>query len=147
MLRESIAIEGGAADLRALTDPEAAAASAIPGAASLVAFVDATLAGDPARIATARDRVRLALGWEALVDAAAVIGNFERMVRIADGIGIPLDAVVNVGTESIRAELGIDAFGSAQRTPPVSVWARTMGRVVQPVVRRLMKRNGRRRGA
>ena len=107
MLRESIETHGGEADLRAITDADAAAESAIPGAEALVAFVDATLGGDEATIRAARDRVREALGAAALVDAAGVIGNFERMVRIADGTGIPLDAFVNIGTEAIRDELGI----------------------------------------
>ena len=139
MLRESIQIEGGEADLRAITDPEAAAASAIPGADALVRFVDAALQDDEAAIGKARDRVRAELGVVALVDAAAVIGNFERMVRIADGTGIPLDRVVPVGTEAIREELGIDEFAAAERSGNVTNVQRVFGRLLQPLARRMMR--------
>ena len=65
-------------------------AAGVRGSAELTAFAEATVAGDPGAIASARAAVRTALGDEATVDAAAVIGNFQRMVRIADGCGIPL---------------------------------------------------------
>ena len=145
MLRESIEIEGGAVDLRAITDGEAASESAIPGADALVGFVEAALLEDEAAIAKARDRVREVLGAPALVDAAGVIGNFERMVRIADGTGIPLDTVVNVGTETIRDELGIDDFAAAERTKVVTPVQRFLGQVTRPIFRRIMRTMARRR--
>ena len=144
MLRESIELEGGDADLRAITDTAAASESAIPGADVLVAFADATLGADEVEIGKARDRVRDRLGSEALVDAAAVIGNFERMVRIADGIGIPLDNIVNVSTESIRDELGIDDFETAARTKKVGSVQRLVGRVVEPLFRHALRLGARR---
>ena len=51
----------------------------------------------------------------ALVDAAAVVGNFERMVRIADGTGIPLDKPVAMVSADMREELGLDAKSVAAR--------------------------------
>ncbi len=53
----------------------------------------------------------LKLGVEALVDAAAVIGNFERMTRIADGTGIPLGDTLAAVTVDIREDLGLDRLG------------------------------------
>ena len=144
MLRASIETDGGEVDLRAIADGSAASESAIPGAAALVAFAEATLGGDTDEITQARDRVRAELGSEALVDAAGVIGNFERMVRIADGTGIPLDAPVNIGTEALRGELGIDDFAAAERTRPVSGLQRAIGRVAQPIVRTVLRYRGRR---
>ena len=144
MLRASIETEGAAIDLRGLTDGKAAEESAIPGAAALVGFAEATLAGHPDEITTARDRVRSELGSAALVDAAGVIGNFERMVRIADGTGIPLDAAVNVATEEIRAELGIDAFGSEERKSEVASWQRVMARALDPLLKIVLRWQGRR---
>jgi hypothetical protein len=94
----------------------------------------ASAAGEP-EIAKARDRVRAELGPAAMIDAAAVIGNFERMVRIADGTGIPLDTPVNVATESIRADLGIDQFEAAARTSPVRGWQRGVGRAIDPLLK------------
>ena len=61
------------------------------------------------------------------------------MVRIADGTGIPLDTVVNVGTERIRDELGIDSFATAERTKNVTAVQRVVGRVMQPIARRMMR--------
>lgn len=145
MLRESVETDGAEADLRAITDEAAAVGSTIPGAEALVAFANAALGDDEGAISAARDRVRTELGSAALVDAAGVIGNFERMVRIADGTGIPLDAFVNVGTESIREALGIDRFAAAERTKAVTVVQRISGRLLQPLLRRAMKRMARHR--
>ena len=136
MLRASIESLGGTVDFAGLTDGATADASPVRGAATLVGFVEAALSSevdaaegeeDPGRLAAARERLRTELGPSAVVDAAAIIGNFERMVRIADGTGIPLDAAVNVATESIRAELGIDRFDKAARTRDVTGWQRAIG--------------------
>lgn len=143
MLRASIESEGGEGDVRAIIDSEAARTSGIPGAAALVAFVDATLGAEDDELAAARSRVRAELGSAALVDAAAVIGNFERMVRIADGTGIPLDAPVNVGSEGLRAQLGIDRFAAAARNAPVGALQRLIGRIAAPILRRVLRRRGR----
>ena len=37
-----------------------------------------------------------------------MLGNFERMVRIADGTGIPLDGPVVAASNDFREELGLD---------------------------------------
>ena len=144
MLRASIETQGEEVDLRGLTDGKAAGESSIPGAAVLVGFAEATLGGNTDEIAVARNLVRSELGSEALVDAAAVIGNFERMVRIADGTGIPLDAAVNVATEEIRAELGIDAFASEERKSEVATWQRLMARAIDPLAKIGLRWQGRR---
>ncbi len=144
MLRASIETQGEEVDLRGLTDGKAAGESSISGAAALVDFVEATLGGNTDEIAVARDLVRSELGSEALVDAAAVIGNFERMVRVADGTGIPLDAAVNVATEEIRSELGIDAFASEERKSEVATWQRLMARAIDPLAKIGLRWQGRR---
>jgi hypothetical protein len=84
------------------------------------------------------------LGENAMVDAAGVIANFQRMVRIADGTGIPLDTPVAMMTSSIREDLGINEYGSASNTPALSLPQRLLGRVLQPalpLVVKLMTRN------
>ena len=65
----------------------------------------------------ARTRVLDELGPEALVDAAAVASNFERMVRIADATGIPLDSFLDERTVDIRAELHLARFESPGNRP------------------------------
>ncbi len=112
MLRASIEYAGGDATLSGIAEGAKAGDAGIAHGEKLAAFVDAALGADPAQLATARDALRAAAGSAALVDAAAVIGNFERMVRIADGTGIPLDGVVAALSSDIREDIGVEAFGS-----------------------------------
>ena len=147
MLRASVETDGVEADYRGIADRESAEESSVPAAGALVGLVEASLsddAGDAGDADDARARVRRELGSAALVDAAAVIGNFERMTRIADSTGIPLDAPVNVMTESIRAELGIDNFGSAADRASVKWWQRLIGRTLDPIVGITLRWVGRR---
>ena len=150
MLRASVETDGAEADYRGIADRESAEQSSVPAAGALVGLVEASLSddgddGDDGGDAEeARERVRRELGSAALVDAAAVIGNFERMTRIADSTGIALDAPVSVMTESIRAELGIDDFGSAADRPSVKWWQRLIGRTLDPVVGITLRWVGRR---
>lgn len=69
------------------------------------------------RLAAVRQKIVDTMSPEALVDAVAVIGNFQRMVRIADGTGIPLDTPVALMSADLRAELGYNGLGSAKNTP------------------------------
>lgn len=119
---------GESHDLAALTDGKEAAGSGIPHAEVLVPFAEAVALRDAAALPVARQRLLEAMGGEALVDAAAVAGNFMRMVRIADGTGIPLDAPVAALSADIRDELGLDAYGAAAYTGAPSGVARTLAR-------------------
>ena len=104
-------------DVRAVTDGSVDPGSGVRHGAELVAFAEAALAADAEALAKARTAVRDALGPEALVDVAAVIGNFQRMVRIADSTGIPLDTPLELLSASLRDEIGVGSFGSAANTP------------------------------
>jgi hypothetical protein len=129
---------GQEVDLRAVTEGEAAK-SGLPSGEALTAFADAVVAG----AAEARERVASELGESAMVDAAAVIGNFQRMVRIADGTGIPLDAPVAMISADMRADLGIDGYDGASNTAPVRGLQRMVGRGlsrVLPMVLRVMSK-------
>jgi hypothetical protein len=94
--------------------------------------------GDDAALAEARELLRAAAGPAALVDAAAVTSNFERMVRIADATGVPLDAPVAMLTADVRRELGIDRFAASASTPAPSRTARALGRWLAPWAPRLL---------
>ena len=48
------------------------------------------------------------LGPEAMVDAAGVVSNFERMVRIADSTGIELGDLLEQATADVRTVLGLE---------------------------------------
>ena len=59
---------------------------------------------------------REAAGQQVLVDAAGVAANFQRMVRIADSIGIPYDGAASEMSRQISDELKLTEFASAQHT-------------------------------
>lgn len=88
--------------------------SGIPEAPALTALAEALVKGDESTLAHARASVLENLGPTGLVDAAAVASNFERMVRIADATGIPLDESVEALTADLRDRLGLDRFASAE---------------------------------
>ena len=73
-------------------------------------FAEAVLGRDDGRLSRARIRLTEALGTDALVDAAAVVANFNAIDRIADATGIPIDAERVQLTADLRAQLGINAF-------------------------------------
>jgi hypothetical protein len=54
--------------------------------------------------------LKQALGIKGLVDAAAVVGFFNAIDRVADATGIPLDPERLESTADFRAELCIDGF-------------------------------------
>ena len=131
-------LEGEEYDLHGVTAGEAAAPVGVPHERELIALAEAVVRGDEAELAEARRAALAALGPESFVAAAAVASNFERMVRIADATGIPLDTPLAVMTAEMRAELGIDGFGSAANTPRVSAARRLLGRALAPLARYLM---------
>ena len=63
-----------------------------------------------------RNTVLSELGEPATIDAAATIANFQRMVRIADGCGIPLDEFTRQSSEPWRESLGLHSYASAGNT-------------------------------
>ena len=60
----------------------------VPGGRQLLELVDAHTADN--NQTQANNAVAASLGWEGLVDAAAVFANFEMMNRVAEGTGIPV---------------------------------------------------------
>lgn len=86
----------------------------VPLAVELVGFVDAVVSGDRTAADTARSALGDSGGPAAVVDAAAVLANFEMMTRVADGTGarqLP-QRVASLADE--RTRLGIDTFPSAR---------------------------------
>ncbi len=84
--------------------------TAIPHGKLLGRFADAVHAG---AFAGVREEVRATLGEEALTDAAGVIAIFSAVVKVADGIGIPLENFKAETSAGFREELGIGAFSRA----------------------------------
>lgn len=67
---------------------------------------------------TARAALAERMGAGAVVEAAITVANFGMVDRIANSIGIPLDAMAVSATSDFRAVLGIDQFPSARNTLP-----------------------------
>ncbi|UCE87537.1 MAG: hypothetical protein JSU66_07440 [Deltaproteobacteria bacterium] len=144
MLRASIEYSGKEADLGGISEGAQAGDAGIAHGARLTAFADAAVQGDPAELAAARDALRDAAGSAVVVDAAGVVGNFERMVRIADGTGIPLDGIVGVVSTDLREALGIDAFRS-RRLARSEAFTRLLGPPLRGALHGALRVAGRRR--
>jgi hypothetical protein len=108
LLRESSKASGETYDLTVLTG--GSRDGNIPYGALLVAFADAALGRDDARLAAVRSDIRAAMGDAALVDAAAIVATFNAIDRVADSTGIPIEDAKAEATADFRAALGINAF-------------------------------------
>ena len=82
---------------------------------ALIAFADAVLGDDDAVLARARQSVLAALGPAGLADAAAVVGLFNAIDRVADATGIPLEPEKAAASADFRAALGLDRFAVGNR--------------------------------
>jgi hypothetical protein len=87
--------------------------SGVPHSSELINFVDGALTGTP-DLATARSKLVEAAGAEVTADAAAVIGNFQRMTRIADSTGIPVEEATAAMTTDLRNDLRLNDFVTAR---------------------------------
>ena len=137
---------GNTVDARAVVDPRTADGSGVAHADTLLAFADAMVGDDDAALAGARAAVIEQLGPEQLVDAAAVASNFERMVRIADATGIPLDAPLDMMSQDLRDQLDLNRFGAAANTHTTGA-QRLLGSVMRPVANTALRLIGKVRGA
>lgn len=138
MLRVSSQSQGEEVDLRGIVEGDAVE-SGVPFGSELIQFAETALGEDDEVIRKARDEVAEKMGNAAMVDAAGVIANFQRMVRIADGTGIPLDTPVAMMTDDVRGELGINDYGSAENTPPLNIAQKILARVLQPILPGVIK--------
>ncbi len=97
-------------NLSALIDHEAATSSGVEHGNLLIAFAEAMVRDNEAALTHARHAVIEGISPEAMVDAAGVASNFERMVRIADATGIRLDERMAVVSQEVRDELRLERF-------------------------------------
>jgi DNA-binding phage protein len=87
-------------------------------------FAQALARRDAAALAAARETLLQRAGPAVLVDAAGVAANFQRMVRIADSTGIPVDNLDSDVSREVRGTLRLAHFHSAHNTPGVGGPAR-----------------------
>ena len=111
MLGSSSTALGRPADIAAVARDDHDAG--LPLSTELVAFAQAIGGWDAAALAAARDRLTAAAGEAFMIDAAAVVANFEMMTRVADGTGARFHpATAGPRLEAAR-QLGITGFTSA----------------------------------
>ena len=122
-------------DLEAITKGAGDEVAGVAFGAELIAYADAGVARST-DVPETRDAVHKSMGDAGVVDAAAVIANFQRMVRIADGTGIPIDGPLDVLSADIRHEIGINEFPSAEGRGRNG----TLRRLAAPLMRLAMAR-------
>ena len=130
MLRESVELTGGSIDFDGLTDPSCTEIRGVPNSRELLQFANACMGVEGADPESARQALVDSMGAAAMVDTAGVISNFQRMVRIADAIGIPSDGPMQVMSEDLRDQLGINQYVSAVNSTPPSFFQRLMLKLV-----------------
>lgn len=116
LLRASAKTAGREVDLRIVLG-ENREQSSVDQARALIDFVEGFMKRDSAELAGARQALAEEMGPVAMVDVAAVAAAFQRMVRIADSTGLPLDGPVIKMAQGIPEQLGLRRFASAQNTP------------------------------
>src|SRR5210317_1198766 len=92
MLRASAQSNDTDINIQGIAGDANSASEGIEYGAELMAFAQAVAKRDPQALSSARQTLLDAAGPAVLVDAAGVAANFQRMVRIADSIGIPYDS-------------------------------------------------------
>lgn len=135
MLRASSDATQSSYQVDAIAQGPSAGDGNIPHGALLVEFCDAAQNRDEEAMAPLRKSLVERLGNEALVDTCGVIANFQRMVRIADGTGIPLDDFMLSVSGDLRADLKVTEFRGAQSSR-LSLGRRLMHRLVRSRRRR-----------
>jgi hypothetical protein len=130
MLRESVELTGGSIDFEGLTDPSCTEIRGIPNSRELLQFTNACMGVEGAEPETARQALVDSMGAAAMIDTAGVISNFQRMVRIADAIGIPSDGPMQVMSEDLREQLGINQYVSAANSNPPPFFKRWMLKLI-----------------
>ena len=76
----------------------------------MLSFADAALGGDPVALDAARSVLVGVVGAAGMVDAAAVIGGFDGITRIADATGIPVEPAKAEGAADFVSALGIGRY-------------------------------------
>lgn len=114
LLRASSEHIGQTVDLAA-TVGRGAGGGGIAHGEALVRFAEAvTRARDD--VDAARSALRQAVGDDGFLEAAAIVGIFNGLVRTADLSGIPLDDGTLHGSTDFRDSLGLNVFSGSQNS-------------------------------
>lgn len=116
MLRVSSMTTETEIDINSINGNEDSAAQGIEFGAELMKFAESAATRVESDMTHSREVLLQAAGGAVLVDAAGVVANFQRMVRIADAIGIPVDDMASELGQQVRQDLQLERFASAQNT-------------------------------
>jgi hypothetical protein len=132
MLRASVEMTGKKVDMNVVTGNDATVQESILFGDILVAFAEALVRNDDTLTYT-RKMVIEQMGSETLIDAAALVGNFQQMVRIANSTGIPLDTPMAIISKDLQKKLGFNRFQTAENTPNIGFLQQAVGKVLRPI--------------
>ena len=113
-LRESVQASDREGDLDVVTGRRGGDAG-VPHGAFLIDLADAVARWHWDEAAVLRQRGVDLIGPEATKDAILVAAGFNGITRVADAIGIRLDARTANASVGLRAKIGIDAFAPAEK--------------------------------
>ena len=117
----------------------------VPFGLQLMKFGESLATGDESALTSSRQALLDSAGPAVLVDAAGVAANFQRMARIADATGIPVDNITVAVSKNVREELDLHRLHTSQYTPPPTFMQRLQGvfiRAVAPfLIRRMAKKD------
>jgi hypothetical protein len=139
MLSLSAELSQASVDLQLVNGVQVTGDGDVAHARTLADFAGAIALRDDEGLALSRDLLQQQAGPEVVVDAAAVAANFQRMVRIADCTGIPLDTAAAAMSAGVRKELELGRFHSAQNTPRDGWKVKLLSRFARPLARRMLK--------
>lgn len=139
MLSLSADLSDADINLQVINGDESATDGDIAHAKALMNFAESLARRDEDALAEARQRLLDEAGAEVLVDAAGVAANFQRMVRIADCTGIPLDTRSAAMSVGVRKELQLERFGSAKNTPPEGLKIKLLSLIARPLAKLMLK--------
>ena len=120
MLRASAQATSTEVDIQAVNGDAGSAAIGIEFGPELMRFAE-SVARRSADLPERRRKLLEVAGPAVLVDAAGVAANFQRMVRIADATGIPLDSTAAEASCELRAQLHLERFPTARHSLPAEV--------------------------
>lgn len=110
MLRVSANKTNSEIDINMIMGDESLDHTDIEFARELMNFASSLASRDETSLKTARDNLVAIAGDAVLIDAAGVAANFQRMVRIADATGIPVDSNSNEISNQVRTDLDLYQF-------------------------------------
>ena len=140
MLSLSADITESDVDLRVVNGDASASEGDIEHGQLLMEFAEAFASRNEEALATTRNALLEGAGAEVLVDSAAVAANFQRMVRIADSTGIPLDERNAILSYSVVKKLHLDRFESARNTPQGGLKRRLLSLIAKPLAIHKLKK-------